>query len=123
HPSTPPEAANLLCEFPPLPPDFLPVPAISWKGGFTNFMNRYLRSVGRKDSYRYLLAGHALGLATNIWSISKGTLVSISIDSAGTTATVTTKSDHKLKGGERVRVSGAIAPPPSVFDKNFTLNG
>lgn len=127
-------AAGFYCQFPG-------EAATSWKGGFTFLKEQPLNLVNypneqaceaagaactrrfqraRKDSYHYVLFGHELGLATNIWSISSGSLVSIVVDNKGT-ATVTTASAHNLSAGARVRVSGAVSPA-AVFNQDFTLN-
>ena len=103
------------------PPTYCEFPgqaAIGWKGGLTSLKKKYFQE-GRKDSYHYMLFGHELGLATDIWSISGGTLVSITVN--GATATVTTASPHGLSSGARVRVSGAIAPVPAP-GQDFVLN-
>jgi hypothetical protein len=112
-------AANppFYCEFPG-------VPATSWKGGLVFLKNQFFNR-SQKDSYRYLLSGHALGLAGTLFRISNGTLISINVttDAGGNeTATVTTASAHGLASGARVRVSGSIAPAGSV-GPDFGLNG
>jgi len=103
---------------PPMYCEFPGQPAIGWKGGLTFLKNKYFQK-GAKDGYHYMLFGHELGLATNIWSISGGTLSSIVV--GGGTATVVTSSPHGLNFGDRVRVSGAIAPVPAP-DQDFALN-
>jgi hypothetical protein len=103
-------------------------PVTSWKGGFTFLKNQVINPQanqlrfqhGREHSYREGIFGHALGVATNIFSISKGTLISIVV--SGATATVTTSAPHLLNSGDRVRVSGAVSPVP-VAGEAFTLNG
>lgn len=105
--------APMFCEFPGQP-------AIGWKGGLTFLKNQHFPE-GAKDSYHYMMFAHELGLATNIWSISGGTLVSIVV--SGGTVTVTTASAHGINSGDRVRVSGAIAPVPSFPVNDFALNG
>jgi hypothetical protein len=94
------------CEFPD-------DPAIGWKGGFTFTKNKHFQRA-RKDSYHYALFAHDLGLATNIFAISDGTLTSIVAD--GSTATVTISSTQVLHSGDSVRVSGGVFP-------DFSLNG
>ncbi len=102
-----PTTPSTHCEFPDQP-------ATSWKGGFTFLKNQHFQR-GRKDSYHYVLFGHELGLAANIWSISGGTLSSIVVNGATGIATVNTSSTQGYNSGDRVRVSGAIA--------DFNLNG
>jgi hypothetical protein len=114
---------NVVCQdnpavTPPAYCEFPGQPAVGWKGGLT-FLKKQHFQEGRKDSYHYMLFGHELGLATNVWSISGGTLVSITV--TGGTATVTTSSPHGLNSGDRVRVSGAIAPVPAP-GRDFALN-
>jgi hypothetical protein len=123
---------------PPLYCQFPGVPVTSWKGGFTILKNQPLNysteaqcqanidcirrfQHGRNISYHYVLFGHALGLATTLWRITDGSLVSIVVDNASK-ATVTTASPHGLASGSRVTVSGAISSAP-VFGAAFTLNG
>jgi len=138
---------------PPFYCQFPGVPATGWKGGLTVLRNqppsnyteaqceaadlaafqnssssacvrRFLHGQGL--SYHYVLMGHALGLATNFWTISSTNpstkLISIVVDGVSNTATVTTSSPHGLISGARVTVSGAISPVP-VFGQDFTLNG
>src|SRR5215469_3901072 len=103
------------------------VPVTSWKGGFTFLKNHVINPQtnqlrfqhGREHSHREGIFAHALGVATNIFSISKGSLISIVV--SGATATVTTSSPHGLNSGDRVTVSGAISPVP-VAGEAFTLN-
>ncbi len=141
--ATPP----LYCEFPKLA-------VTRWKGDFTFLKNQPLNypdelscdtqklpdgttlgpcvrrfQHGRKDSYHYVLFGHAFGAATSNWAIADGTLASISVDGTSNTATVTTSSAHGLLSGARVTVAGAIltvsGPPslPAPFGQDFALNG
>ena len=118
----------IYCEFPG-------VVATSWKGGFETLKNHLEDPIpdppgtpppprfqhGRKDSYHYVLFGHALGLATNVWSISSGTLTSVVVNNDGT-AKVTTSTPHGLASGARIRISGAVSPVP-VSQQDFALNG
>src|SRR5260370_38453395 len=83
---------------------------------------------GRKDSYHYVLFGHAFGAATDFWAISNGTLTSIIFDGTSNKATVTTSSPHCLSSGARVNVSGAlpilwVPSLSSLFCPDFGLNG
>jgi hypothetical protein len=113
---------------PPLSCAFPGQPVTGWKGGFTFLKNQVINPQtqqqrfqhGREHSYREGIFGHALGVATDVFSISKGTLISIVV--SGATATVTTSSPHLLSSGDRVRVSGAMSPVP-VAGEAFTLNG
>ncbi|HET9402066.1 MAG TPA: hypothetical protein VFO34_14055 [Candidatus Acidoferrales bacterium] len=98
----------------------------SWKGGFeffkqrTNGKNVPDFQLGRDDSYHYVLFAHALGLGSTIFSVSGGTLSSISV--ADMTATVTTSVPHGLSTGTRITVGGANSPNP-IFGQDFALNG
>lgn len=98
----------------------------SWKGGFeffkhrTNGQNVPDFQAGRDESYHYVLFAHALGLGSTIFSVSGGTLTSISV--AGMTATVTTSVPHGLSTGTRITVGGANSPNPA-FGQDFALNG
>jgi hypothetical protein len=108
-----------LCEFPGQA-------AISWKTGFENVKAQNFWP-GRKDSYRYILFGHSLGMPTSTWSATgevipnalNGTLVSIV--NVGTTATVTIQTPIETppfpipSNLTPVTVSGAI--------NQFALNG
>ena len=116
----------LLCTDNGLPPlcAYPGTPAVGWKGGF-QFV-QYSASgpsntnpsvsvplgnfqLGRKDSYRYLLLGHATGNPRSSWSTA-GTALSdpsilqlVSIVNSGTTATVTIQSPSGvLKPGDQV---------------------
>jgi len=139
--ATPP----LFCEFPGLA-------VTRWKGDFTFLKNQPLNypdemscdtqtlnglpgpscvrrfQHGRKDSYHYVLFGHAFGAATDFWAISNGTSTSIIVDGTSNKATVTTSSPHGLSSGARVTVSGALltVSVPSLsapFGQDFGLNG
>jgi hypothetical protein len=103
------------------PPFFCAFPGqtvTGWKGGFSFLKNQHFQH-GRQLSYREGIFGHALGVATNTFSISKGTLISIVV--SGSTATVTTSVPHGFSSGDRVTVSGAVSPAP-VPGQDFTLN-
>ena len=103
------QTATSLCEFPDQP-------VVSWKAGFASLKAQNFAQ-SRKDSYRYLLSGHTLGMPASSWaasgvvvpSLSRGTLVEI-IDS-GTTATV------KIISPPGLLKPGDPAPPPP---DNFT---
>ncbi len=82
---------------------------------------------GRKDSYHYALFAHSI--ATPAWSFAYGNLVSISINSSGDTATITTSAPHglgdPLSGGApaRITIAESISQPylngiyvPTVLD-------
>ena len=112
---------------PPLYCAFPDLASTGWKGGFESLkdvtdpntgLTRFQH--GRKDSYHEVLMGHALGLASGIWSITAGTLQSVVV--AGGTATVTTTTPNNLANGSRIRVSGALSPIP-VVGQDFALNG
>jgi len=95
---------NTLCQF---PYPAIPVPGIvSWKAGVFHAKNQYFQH-GRKDSYRYILVGHALGLPSLNWSIPDKSLLSVSVNQQQI-ATVTTASPHGLSTGSRVTISGAV---------------
>ena len=125
------DESDATCQDKPLatPPFYCQFPGVAvtgWKGGLTLLKNKNnpannnkLFQHGRKDSYHYVLFGHALGLASKMWAISDGTLSSIVTDSSS--ATITTNVAHGLSSGARITVSGAKSPIP-VFGKNFTLN-
>jgi hypothetical protein len=119
----------IYCQFPG-------VVAISWKGGFEILKDspkvinppgtplappRFQH--GRKDSYHYVLFGHALGLASNVWSITGGNLKQVVVNN-DSTATVTTIGQNGLPpAGGRIRISGALAPQGSPAGEDFALNG
>jgi hypothetical protein len=104
-----------LCDF---PSQALGIPGIvSWKTGLNYAKNQFFQH-GRKDSYHYVLMGHALGLPANTWSIPDGTLQGITVMGAPTgpqTATVTTTASHGLLPNGRVTIAGAVG--------DFNLNG
>jgi hypothetical protein len=106
------DSSTQLCQFPNLSG------VMSWKGGVHEVKNKYFQH-GRKDSYRYLLSGHSLGLAAKSWSIGKQSLLGIScctVAQGKNLATVTTASAHGITRNQRVTVSGAI----SDWDLNGT---
>lgn len=105
-----------------VPPVFCAFPGqvvSGWKGGIEAQKNQFFQH-GRKDSYHYILMAHGLGLASNSWSISSGSLLSIVV--ADGSATVTTATANGLVTGARVTVSGAVSPA-QVNGQDFTLNG
>jgi hypothetical protein len=105
---------TVLCQF---PYPATPVPGIvSWKAGVTLAKNQYFQH-GRKDTHRYILVGHALGLPSSNWSLADQSLVSISV-SPQQVATVTTAGPHGLLAGSRVSISGAV----SDYNLNGTYN-
>src|SRR6185369_6111086 len=94
--------SNGLCQF---PYSVYPIPGIvSWKAGVTLAKDKFLQH-GRKDSYRYVLVGHALGLPASNWSLADNSLTSISV-SPQQVATVTTAAPHNLTAGSHVTISG-----------------
>lgn len=100
-----------LCQF---PYSTYPIPGIvSWKAGVTLAKNQFFQH-GRKDSYHYILIGHALGLPAMNWSLADQSLASISV-SPQQVATVTTAAAHNLTSGSRVTISGAVS--------DYNLNG
>ncbi len=105
------DTSTMLCQF---PYSTIQVPGIvSWKAGVTLAKNQYFPH-GRKDSYRYVLVAHALGLPALNWSVADGSLVSISV-SPQQVATVQTNTAHGLVPGTRVSISGAVG--------DYNLNG
>jgi hypothetical protein len=106
------DTATRLCQFPNV------AGVVSWKTGVNAIKAKYFPR-NRKDSYRYSLAGHVLGLGSEFWSVRDGSLKSISCctTAAGKlVATVTTDSAHGLHPNDRVSISGAI----SDWDLNGT---
>ena len=101
------DTAARLCQFPGV------AGVVSWKTGVHAIQDKYFQP-GRKDSYRYMLAGHVLGLGSTFWSVRNGTLTNISI--TNNVATVTTSSAHGLQASARVSIAGAI----SDWDLNGT---
>jgi len=120
------DSATLLCQYQDQPG------IVSWKGGFLNLKNQPLNypneascetaatgpclrrfARGKKDSYHYVIFGHALGLSSTSFSTFSGSLVSIVVSSG--TGTVTTSTPHGLSPGMRVAVEAAIG--------DFDLNG
>ncbi len=85
---------------------------VSWKGSLLYAKDQFFQH-GRKDSYHYLLLGHALGLAESNWSTLGGSLVSISVQNH--VATITTSSPHLLSSGAIVSIFGAVG--------DYNLNG
>lgn len=115
-----------LCDF---PYNTLHIPGIvSWKTGVTYAKNQFFQH-GRKDSYRYVLTGHALGLPSLTWGIPDGSLSGITV-SPLQLATVTTNTPHGLLPGARVSISGAIGDynlggayqVTSATSTSFTVN-
>jgi hypothetical protein len=115
-----------LCDF---PYNTLQIPGIvSWKTGVTYVKNQFFQH-GRKDSYRYVLTGHALGLPGLTWDIADGSLVGINV-SPLQVATVTTSTPHGLLPGARVSISGAVGDynlggayqVQSATSTSFTVN-
>lgn len=116
--------STTLCEFPG-------VPVVGWKGGFlfvkdnatvpsTNIPLGNFQQ-GKRDSYHYFLAGHALGVPRSFWSafasnVQSGALNKLfSIVDSGDTATVTIQSPPLvLKPGDPV-----IAGDPAFADPNL----
>jgi len=99
-----------LCEF--RYPDY--GPGIVWWKGSINFAKNSINPAthnpffeyGRKDSYHYVLMGHALGLPSEVWSRSAGTLTSISVNSTHqATITLTSPIDAQ---SQRITISGAV---------------
>jgi hypothetical protein len=86
---------------------------VSWKTGVTFAKNQFFQH-GRKDSYRYVFVGHALGLTNLNWAIVDQSLTSIMVD-ALQKATITTSTPHGLLPGARVSIGGAFG--------DFNLNG
>ncbi len=113
------DSAGAFCEYPGQA-------VISWKTGFENIKSQNFWH-GRKDSYHYLLAGHAIGMPATTWTATgialpnsgAGTLTSI-VDS-GNIATVTIQTPVQNPpvpiptNTDRVTVAGAIG--------KFSLNG
>ncbi len=110
--------------------------AVGWKGGFLFVKNNATLTLpnntivplgnfqfGRKDSYHYVLFGHALGEPRSFWTSFAATLPStntsvarlISIGNSGTTATVKIQTPQGLvKPGD----CNAANPPPACIDAN-----
>jgi hypothetical protein len=103
------DSSTRLCQFPNV------AGTVSWKGGVHSVKNTYFKD-GMKDSYRYFLAGHSLGLASTAWSIARNTLVNITCCTGAQLATVTTSSAHGLQPNARVTIAGAV----SDWDLNDT---
>jgi hypothetical protein len=105
------DGTTTLCQF---PYPAIPVPGIvSWKAGVTLAKNQYFQHA-RKDTHRYVLVGHALGLANSNWSLADQSLVSIRVNPQQV-ATITTAGSNGLTGGSRVTISGAVS--------DYNLNG
>ena len=121
------DSGTLLCQY----PDQAGI--VSWKGGFLTLKNQPLNypdeasceaaaagpcirrfAHGKKDSYHYVVFGHALGMPSTSFSTFGGDLLSIVVSSG--TGTVTTSTPHGLSPGMRVAVQGAIGD----FDLNRT---
>jgi hypothetical protein len=137
-----------LCQFPGQA-------AVGWKAGLLFVKNKATVpnssppvplgnfQSGRKDSYHYMLFGHALGAQRSFWTAFAATEQSplfaklISIVNSGTTATVTIQTPQRLlKPGDcpnaaipacsdsnvdRVTVTGAIGQPALNGNYHFTI--
>jgi hypothetical protein len=106
------DTVGRLCQFPNV------AGVVSWKTGVHAIQEKYFPH-NRKDSYRYSLLGHILGLGTTVLNVRDGSLTSVTCctTSAGKTlATVTTPSAHNLQPNARVSIGGAI----SDWDLNGT---
>lgn len=128
-----------LCSYPNQPG------VVGWKAGFTETKNQPLNypdesscraalngacirrfQQGRKDSYHYVLAANALGVAN--WTFS-GALTSLVVDSKGV-ATFTTSvapglvASDAVNGNGRVTVMGALSAPAlnGVYFVTSTMN-
>ena len=142
-PATP--TPTTLCQFPGQAPGQPGPPTVGWKEGFLFVKNTPPNpnstppvpllgnfQFGRKDSYHYVLFGHALGTPRSIWSTFGANLQNasfaqlVSIVNSGTTATVKIRTPQGLVkpgdcpgtpvcssdlSGDRVTVGGAIGHP------------
>ncbi len=124
--------ADSLASTPPVYCEYPGQPVISWKSGFWRLKTQSQGNSqnfweGRKDSYHYMLFGHAIGMPVTTWSAS-GTVVPstargmlVSIVNSGTTGTVTiqtpvTNPPFQIPTNtDRVTVTGALS--------QFALNG
>src|SRR6266581_3283545 len=142
-PATP--TPTTLFQFPGQAPGQPGPPTVGWKEGFLFVKNTPPNpnstppvpllgnfQFGRKDSYHYVLFGHALGTPRSIWSTFGANLQNasfaqlVSIVNSGTTATVKIRTPQGLVkpgdcpgtpvcssdlSGDRVTVGGAIGQP------------
>jgi len=128
-------AGGAPCEFPG-------VVVTGWKGDveFTKYSTALGNfQFGRKDSYHYLLMGHALGTPRSYWSataelpgVAPGLAALVSINVSGGTGTIMlSKPPFVGRPGDacdvdaepscnRITIEGALLPPPSG---NSPLNG